>query len=287
MPQHLLRRGRSLPFAVVDAQELQDRITAFTRWQYRFEFDGGVRTPVASEAQANRHIERRGYFFDALLELTGGTLEGRRVLDLGCNAGFWSLAAIDAGADFVLGIDGREEPIEQAQLVFEAKRVSPERFRFEAANVFGAGPSEKFDIVLCLGFLDVTARPLEAFELMSATGADLIVIDTGISHVSSAYFEVSSLTDPLNAVDHTLTLMPSREAVVELAREFGYTTVALAHEMGDYSGLEDYRRGRRLAFICSRETPLGALSPAPAQSLLPWWASSLNPRELLGKVRRS
>jgi SAM-dependent methyltransferase len=271
----------------VDAQELQDRIAAFARWQYRFEFEGGVRTPVASEAQANRHAERRRYFFDALLRLTGGTLEGRRVLDIGCNAGFWSLAAIEAGADFVLGIDGREELIEQAQLVFDAKDVAPERYRFEAANVFGHELTERFDIVLCLGFLDVTARPLEAFELMSATGADLIVIDTGISHVSSAYFEVSSLTDPLNAVEGTLTLMPSRDAVVELAREFGYTSVALAHEMSDYSGLDDYRRGRRLAFICSRETPLGALTPAAAQSLLPWWASSVSPRELLSKRRRA
>jgi ribosomal protein L11 methylase PrmA len=41
------------------------------------------------------------------------------VLDLGCNAGFWSLAAIDAGADLVVGIDGRQMHIDQANLVFE------------------------------------------------------------------------------------------------------------------------------------------------------------------------
>ena len=35
-------------------------------------------------------------------------LKGKRVLDLGCNAGFWSLNAAEAGADFVLGVDGRQ-----------------------------------------------------------------------------------------------------------------------------------------------------------------------------------
>jgi SAM-dependent methyltransferase len=270
----------------VETEELEDRIAAFPRWQYRFEFDGGVRTPVASEAQANRHTERRRYFFDALLRATGGTLAGRRVLDLGCNAGFWSLQAIEADADFVLGIDGREQAIEQARLVFEAKGVEQQRHRFEVGNLFEHPIAESFDVVLCLGLLDVTARPLELFELMSATGAELLVIDTGISRITPAVFEVSSLSDPNNAIDHTITLVPSRRAVVELAAQFGYSTVALAHEMLDYSGLDDYRRGRRLAFLCSRSKPLHGLAEAPAQTPLPWWAASLDPRELLRRARR-
>ena len=34
-----------------------------------------------------------------------GSLKGLRVLGLGCNAGWWSLKAIEAGCDFVAGID--------------------------------------------------------------------------------------------------------------------------------------------------------------------------------------
>jgi tRNA (mo5U34)-methyltransferase len=269
----------------VDAEELQARIAAFPRWNYRFELADGVRTPVASEAQANRHVQRRRYFFDALLDVCGGTLQGRRVLDLGCNAGYFSLLAVQAGADFVLGVDGRGEAIEQAELVFEAEGIARERYRFDAANVFEHPPSESFDVVLCLGFFDVTARPLELFALMRATGAELIVIDTGISRISSSYFEVSWLSEPSNAIDHQITLLPSREAIVEMAREFGYETVALAHEMGDYSGVEDYRRGQRLAFVCSRQTSLGSLEAAPAQTRWPWWADALHPRALLGRLR--
>ncbi|MGH2699183.1 MAG: DUF1698 domain-containing protein, partial [Actinomycetota bacterium] len=57
------------------------------------------------------------------MELCGGSLRGKRVLDLGCNAGFWSLEALDRGADFVLGIDGRDMHIEQAEFVFEVKEI--------------------------------------------------------------------------------------------------------------------------------------------------------------------
>ena len=277
----------------MDPHPLQDRIDAFPRWQYRFEFEGGVRTPVAYEGQANRHAERRRYFFDALLRVVGGSLAGKRVLDLGCNAGFWSLQAVEAGADFVLGVDARAEWIEQAELVFEAKGVGRERFRFAVSNVFdgpgsfvaeGEGP---FDVVLCLGLLDVTARPLELFELMSGLGAELIVIETGISRMGPALFEVGSLSEPANAVDGQLTLLPSRRAVVELAREVGYESVALAHEMLDYTGLEDYRRGQRMAFLCARDrAALRGLTAAPEPALaLPWWAAGLDPRELLRRAR--
>jgi len=111
------------------------------------------------------------------------------------------------------------------------------------------------------------------------------VIDTGISRITPAIFELATLSEPANAIDRPTTLVPSRRAVVELAKEFGYDCVALAHEMLDYTGLEDYRRGQRIAFICSRQTPLAALNAAPAPTPLPWWASSLDPRELLRRAR--
>jgi len=58
---------------------------------------------------------------EPLSELYGGSLKGKRVLDLGCNAGFWSLDALERGADFVLGLDGRRMHIDQANFVFEVK----------------------------------------------------------------------------------------------------------------------------------------------------------------------
>ena len=255
----------------MDAQELEQRIAAFPSWNYRFELGEGVATPVASNWRVARQELRREYFFEPLLAVAGGTLRGRRVLDLGCNAGFWSLQAIDAGAEFVLGVDGSASAIEQAELVFEARGVERERWRFERANIFDWQLPGRFDVVLCLGLLDVVAKPLALFELIAASGAELVVIDTGISRARGALFEVARMNEPRNAIEQDLVLVPTRQAVVALAERFGFGARALAHELqpGRLGG-EDYLAGRRLAFMCAPGAAPGGLREAPQPPANPW-----------------
>jgi len=264
----------------VDAEELRERIAGFPRWQHSFEFDGGVSTPVADPAEVNRHNQRRKYFFDALVRVCGGSLSGRRVLDLGCNAGFWSLQAMQEGADFVLGVDGRQMHLEQAGLVFEAKGIDRARYRFEEANIFEHDFSERFDIVLCLGLMCHISKPVELFELIAGVGAEIVVIDTSVSLAPSSFFQVRrdrGMDDPRNAADYEIVLVPTRGAIIDLAAEFGFQTVPLAHNMTDYTGMNDYRIQRRLAFICSKSASLDALSRETPPPVNPWWIGLLNP----------
>lgn len=254
-------------------QELQEQIAAFPRWHYRFEFDGGVSTPVVDIGKVNRHEQRRRYFFDALLQVADGSLKGRRVLDLGCNAGWWSLQAIEAGADFVLGVDVRQMHIDQANLVFAAKGVDPARYRFEQGDVFTHDFGGGFDVVLCLGLMEHVAKPVELIERMAASGAELLVIDTALSGASSSFFEVSHLDEP--DAHGELVLVPTRDAVIELAARSGYNAVALARNIADYAGMDDYRRLRRLAFICSRSASLQMLAREEGSSLAARWGTMI------------
>ncbi len=264
----------------VEVKQLEERIAAFPGWHYRFEFDNGVSTPVSDRSVVNRHEQRRRYFFERLLAITGDSLAGRRVLDLGCNAGFWSLAAIDAGADFVLGLDGRQAYIDQATLVFEQKAIDPSRYRFEQGDVLGHDLGAGFDVVLCLGLMDHLARPVELFERMADVGAELIVIDTAVSRARASLFELSSLYDRRDVMaDHALVLIPSRPALVALAAQFGYEAVPLALNITDYAGMQDYRRKRRLAFICAKGRSEARPEAEPPPSLIPWWIR--DPRALL------
>ncbi|HWG09781.1 MAG TPA: methyltransferase domain-containing protein [Solirubrobacteraceae bacterium] len=259
------------------AGELERRLAAFPGWSYRFEFEGGVATPVFNRAMVNRQEQRRRYFFDALLRASGGSLRGRRVLDLGCNAGFWSLAALEAEADFVLGIDARQMHIDQAKLVFEAKGLDPVRYRFEQANVFEQELRETFDVVLCLGLLDHVAKPVELFELMAAARPELIVIDTEISRSRTSVFEVDTLYNREHAVEYDTVLIPSRLALSELAAQFGFQATALEQNMTDYSGMRDYLHQRRLAFICTKDAPPGGVQ-GERRSAAPWWITALKAR---------
>jgi len=262
----------------VQAEELERRIAAFPAWNYRFEFEGGVTTPVVNPELLNRQEQRRRYFFRALLHATGGTLRGRRVLDLGCNAGFWALQALQAGADFVLGVDAREAYLEQARLVFEAKGIDPARWRLQQGNVLGLQLRERFDVVLCLGLLDQVAKPFELFELIAAAEPQLVVIDSEISRSRTSVFEVDTLYRRENAVDYETVLIPSRLALIELAAQFGFQTVPLPQNMTDYGGMRDYLHQRRLAFICAKEgVSLDALE-GERRASVPWWVTALRAR---------
>jgi hypothetical protein len=68
-------------------------------------------------------------------------------------------------------------------------------------------------------------------------------------------------------------LVPTREAVVDLAGQFGFKAVPLLPEVSDYTGMSDYRSQRRVAFICSRTLALDDLaeenrSPVPQSNIM-------------------
>lgn len=248
--------------------ELIRRVGEFPRWHYEIDLGQGLRTPIYDAGHRNRHRERKRHFFDPLVRLCGGSLRGKRVLDLGCNAGFWSLCAIEAGCDFVLGVDGRRMHIEQSNLVFQAKGVSPERYRFDQSDVFDlrwrdAGP---FDIVLCLGLLYHVSRPIELLSAMAAANSDLAVIDTTLVRGEGPTFRLAheDPEEPLCSVGTALVLRPTAEGVIDIARALGYRGVVLEPHFADYTQAEDFRDGTRRAFLCAKRTDLSALD-APVE----------------------
>ncbi|WP_017593078.1 class I SAM-dependent methyltransferase [Nocardiopsis potens] len=240
----------------MDAEEIDRGIAAFPYWHYEFDLNGR-RTPVWRDGHGNRHRQRRRYLLDPLVEWAGGSLRGRRLLDLGCNSGFWSLSAVEAGCDFVLGVDGRASHVEQARFVFRARGVPPERYRFRRADVERYDPAEDgpFDVVLLLGLLYHLARPVEVLERIAALEPEAIVIDTALSRAPGAFLELhrESPEVPHNALRDSLVLVPTAQAVLELAALAGYQARMLAPDFTDHTGAEDYRTGARRAFLALRD----------------------------------
>jgi SAM-dependent methyltransferase len=238
------------------ATDVASRIAQFERWHYEFELDGH-RTPVWDPGHRNRHRQRRRYVFDSLVHACGGSLRGRRVLDLGCNAGWWSLAAIEAGADHVVGIDGRRMHVEQAELVFEVKGVAADRYAFHEADLLALETIEDgpFDVVLCLGLLYHVNRPVELMRLIASSGARAICIDTEVSQLPGSAFAISfdDPENPKDALAESLVLIPSRRAVHDLVGQFGYRCATLAPRFDDWEACRDYRVGLRRAFLAWRD----------------------------------
>src|SRR3569623_968371 len=78
-------------------------------------------------------------------------LTGRTVLDIGCNAGFYSIELKRRGAARVLGIDFDEAYLAQARFAAEVADCDIE---FQRLSVYDVGAlRETFDVVLFMGVL--------------------------------------------------------------------------------------------------------------------------------------
>jgi len=241
-------------------EEIKQKIASFPRWHYQFDLRGNL-TPIFKESHVKRHAQRKKLFFDPLVELFGGSLEGKRVLDLGCNAGFWALSAAQAGCDYVLGIDGRQMHVDQANFVFEAKEVERERFDFFSGDLFETNLRRfgTFDVVLCLGLMYHISKHVELMEKISEVNSDVLVIDTTLSVANGSFLELrrESTKGFRMAVDRGLVMHPTKQAVRDLVEEFGYSVSVLEplfrNEMGEFEWMgRGFRNGRRKAFICAK-----------------------------------
>jgi tRNA (mo5U34)-methyltransferase len=104
-------------------------------------------------------------------------LRGRTVVDIGCNAGFYSIEMKRRGADRVVAIDSDPDYLKQARFAAE---VSGVQLEFRELSVYDiATLGEQFDIVLFLGVFYHLRHPLLALDLIHEHVArDLLVFQS-------------------------------------------------------------------------------------------------------------
>lgn len=91
-------------------------------------------------------------------------LNGKTVLDIGCNAGFYSIEMKKRNADLVIGIDSDERYLNQARF---ASSVLGYDIDFRNMSVYDvASFRQKFDVVIFMGVLYHLRHPLLALDLL-------------------------------------------------------------------------------------------------------------------------
>jgi tRNA (mo5U34)-methyltransferase len=91
-------------------------------------------------------------------------LSGKSVLDIGCNAGFYSIEMKRRGAARVVGIDFDPGYLAQARFAAEVKGFDIEFRQLSVYDVARLG--EQFDIVIFMGVLYHLRHPLLALDLI-------------------------------------------------------------------------------------------------------------------------
>lgn len=115
-------------------------------------------------------------------------LSGCSVLDIGCNAGFYSLEMKKRGAARVVGIDIDNHYLDQARFAAEVNDLDIE---FHKMSVWELGSlEEKFDLVLFMGVFYHLRHPLLALDLIHEHVAKDLFIFQSMQRGSTEIAEV-------------------------------------------------------------------------------------------------
>ncbi len=139
-------------------EQIQEKVSSLGEWFHNLDL-AGVKTAPNHFLGDYPNIKWRT-FQHAIPQ----DLRGKSVLDIGCNAGFYSMEMKRRGAHRVLGIDFDEGYLAQARFAAEVNRLDIE---FREVSVYDVAKlGEKFDIVLFMGVLYHLRHPLLALDLL-------------------------------------------------------------------------------------------------------------------------
>ena len=143
---------------MLSTEQIQQRVAELGEWFHNLNL-GGVQTAPDHFLGDYPQIKWR-QFSTAIPE----DLTGKSVLDVGCNAGFYSIQMKRRGANRVVAIDTDEKYLAQARF---AAKVSNTEIEFHNLSVYRvADLREQFDLVLFMGVLYHLRHPLLALELL-------------------------------------------------------------------------------------------------------------------------
>ena len=150
---------------------LKERVAALAPWFHNIDLGAGLQT-APEHFLGNYPAEKFARFAHAV----PGDLSGKTVLDIGCNAGFYSVEMKRRGAARVLGIDSDERYLAQARLAAEALGFA-DSVEFRNLSVYDVGAlGERFDLVIFMGVLYHLRHPLLALDLIREHVADDLML---------------------------------------------------------------------------------------------------------------
>jgi tRNA (mo5U34)-methyltransferase len=140
------------------AEQIQEEIQKLGKWFHNINLHG-VKTAPDHFLGDYPNMKFKN-FADAIPK----DLTGKTVLDIGCNAGFYSIEMKRRGAARVIGIDSDERYLAQARY---AAGVLEADIEFRNMSVYEVGSlGEKFDVVIFMGVLYHLRHPLLALDLL-------------------------------------------------------------------------------------------------------------------------
>ena len=201
--------------------EIRREFARHRLWHYAYAFEGGLSFPAVHDHPYRdtnnpvRPLQAFRHFMPDLVRACGGTLKGKRVLDIACNSGFFSLQCALLGAE-VVGFDARPELIEEANLLKRITGIANVEYRvLDFSEMTPETLGGTFDVVLNLGLLYHLPETLEALERTKAMARERILLDTAVhtSGEAAIYLNWEEPCDIRMAVTEGIVAAPTKAAV--------------------------------------------------------------------------
>ncbi|MEO3435191.1 TIGR04290 family methyltransferase [Inquilinus sp. CAU 1745] len=155
----------------MDTERLGEQVAALGPWFHNLHLPGGVET-----APGHRFGDFPAFKWRQICDELPEDMRGMRALDIGCNAGFYSFAMAQRGAE-VLGIDFDARYLRQARWAAEILDIG--NVTFEQRSVYQlADLPGRFDVILFMGVLYHLRYPLLALDMLSSLRPGLLIFQT-------------------------------------------------------------------------------------------------------------
>jgi LPS sulfotransferase NodH/predicted O-methyltransferase YrrM len=188
--------------------------------------------------------------YEVILAGNRGLFQNARVLDVMSGQGFWTLAALDAGAAHVVGVEPASALVETANDYFAKNDIRSNSYKFVNAELFvglkNLGPGS-IDLIFCHDLLEqyeIARFFMHAHRLR----AKQVILDTGMAGGEGPLVRFSLSVDGLVG-------FPNHQLIMFLSDTFGFKWRLddwRRKGISDWTGIHEYERDHRRTYILDR-----------------------------------
>jgi tRNA (mo5U34)-methyltransferase len=150
-------------------EEAEAFVKSYSFWYHRIYLGNGIYTLPPTMADQVWALIKPTFPVD---------LKGASMLDIGCNAGFFSILAKLRGAGRILGVEFFPMFFEQAEYIRKIWQMDMEYRLMDAHNV--GKIDEQFDLVMFAGILYHLKNPLQVLEYIGDRCRDAVIVESEV-----------------------------------------------------------------------------------------------------------
>jgi len=236
----------------MNRNELLKEAAKFDYWFFPYDLGDGKKIHATQPIYEKLHLKKIDYIFRPAMKLMRyKNFRGLNILDCGCNSGFFSFESVRQGASYVLGIEGKQNFVAQAELLKEYFNFSNVAFKNMDISTVKADTVGRFDIVLLMGIIYYLEDPINFMKEVYKISNRYVVIDSAVSFFEDAIFHLESQPGPRYefAGLTNARLVPSVGAIKAMLYISGFKSFYIL----DIDKLGSEYINRRIALVASKE----------------------------------